>query len=86
MKVKVPKIIAMSITSLQLLQMFAGMYINLYAMWIMYISGTPADCPHRYGVGILVCVYVYFAFAFLFGKFFYDSYVAKGKNKPKKVQ
>lgn len=85
MKFRVPKLIAMTITTLQLLQMFAGVYISLYTVWIMYIVGSQSDCPHRFGLGVLVCLVIYLIFVILFGKFFIDNYVSKGKVKPKKM-
>jgi len=83
MKIKLPKMIAMLVTSVQLLQMFVGLFINLYTVWLMYIKGTPADCPHRYGIGLIVSLATYVVFVFLFAKFFIDSYIRKGKVKPK---
>lgn len=85
MKIRVPKIIAMGITSLQLLQMFAGIFINLYSIWVMYFIGTPADCPQRTSVGICVCFGTYIIFAILFGKFFINAYVNIDKRKSKKL-
>lgn len=85
MQIKLPKIIPMLITSIQLLQMFVGVYVNLYTVFVMYLHGTPADCPHRSGFGVCICLGIYSVFVFLFGKFFIDSYVNKGKVKSKKI-
>lgn len=85
MKISIPKIVAMLITAMQLLQMFVGVYVNFYTVWLMYIVGTPADCPHRTGRGVLIASAIYIIFSFLFGKFFVDNYLGKGKVKSKKV-
>lgn len=76
--------IAMLITSLQLLQMVVGVYVNVYSVFVMY-NGTPAGCPHRSGLGICICLAIYAGFVLLFGKFFIDSYVNKRKVKGKKI-
>lgn len=83
MKIKIPKIVAMTITVLQLLQMFAGIFINLYSLWML--NGTATDCPHRYWLCIYICLGVYGSFAVLFAKFFVDSYVVKRKVKSKEA-
>jgi len=39
MKVKVPRPIAMSITTCQLMQMVFGVTVNLYTIWVMQYNG-----------------------------------------------
>ncbi|KAJ6634798.1 Elongation of very long chain fatty acids protein 6 [Pseudolycoriella hygida] len=85
MKISVPKIVAVIITSFQIIQMIIGVYVNAYSGWKMYIVGTPADCPHRFGFGVLIGFGIYFIFSLLFAKFFIENYVGKGKVKSKKV-
>jgi elongation of very long chain fatty acids protein 6 len=81
MKIRVPKVIAMSITTFQLLQMVLGVVVNLYTIWVMHLNGTPANCPHRNWFGLQVSFGIYVPYTVLFAKLFIDSYLVKGKSK-----
>lgn len=85
MKVTMPKAAAMFVTTIQIVQMFLGLYFNLYSFGLMYVVGTPADCPDRCGLGVAVGLGIYLNFAMLFLKFFITNYVLKGKSKSKKA-
>lgn len=86
MKIKVPKPIAMSITTVQLLQMVLGVIVNVYTIWTMHYNGTPADCPHRNWFGLQISFGIYVPYTILFVKLFIDTYVVKGgKDKSKKA-
>ncbi|KAG4081199.1 hypothetical protein HA402_003226 [Bradysia odoriphaga] len=86
MKISVPKVIAMAITSVQILQMFAGVFVNAYSIWLMYIVGSPADCPDRTERGVLICSIIYFIFSILFFHFFITNYITgTARVKSKKV-
>lgn len=77
--------IAMSITTVQLLQMVFGVIVNIYTIWMMHYSGTPADCPHRNWFGLKISFGIYVPYTILFVKLFVDSYVIKGQVKAKKT-
>jgi len=83
MKVQLPRPVAMGITTIQLLQMVFGVTVNLYTIWIMYLNGTPDNCPHRNWLGLKVSFGIYVPYTILFGKLFIDSYMSKGKRTEK---
>lgn len=86
MKISLPKIVAMVVTSVQILQMFAGVFVNFYSIWLMYIVGSPEDCPDRVGRGVLITSVIYFIFSFLFFHFFITNYITgTARVKSKKV-
>lgn len=85
MKVRIPKPIAMSITTVQLLQMVFGVIVNIYTIWMMHYNGTPADCPHRNWFGLKISFGIYVPYTILFVKLFIDSYVIKREVKSKRA-
>lgn len=85
MKIRVPKPIAMFITTIQLLQMVLGVIVNVYTIRTMYFNGTPADCPHRNWFGLQISFAIYVPYTILFLKLFIDSYIIRKDVKPKKV-
>jgi len=78
LKIRVPRPIAMFITTIQLLQMVAGVTVSLYSYWIM--SENPANCPHRNWFGLKVSFAIYVPYTILFAKLFIDSYLVKPKK------
>lgn len=72
-----PKWVAKSITSIQLSQMFAGIFLNYYA--IKSLSENKTCQMNNFAVGI--SIFFYASYAILFGNFFYWTYVYK---KPRK--
>jgi hypothetical protein len=53
-------------------------------MWIMYLNGTPENCPHRNWLGLKVSFGIYVPYTILFAKLFRDSYVKKPSSSGKK--
>ncbi|CAL8140373.1 unnamed protein product [Orchesella dallaii] len=80
LKIRVPRPIAMFITTIQLLQMVAGVTVSLYSYWIM--SENPANCPHRNWFGLKVSFAIYVPYTILFAKLFIDSYLVKPRKGP----
>jgi len=85
LKIRVPKLIAMSITTFQLLQMVLGVIVNVYTIYVMHYNGTPADCPHRNWFGLQISFGIYVPYTILFVKLFIDSYIIKKQVKSKKA-
>ncbi|XP_023210115.1 elongation of very long chain fatty acids protein 6-like [Centruroides sculpturatus] len=75
MKVKVPVFIAMTITIMQIAQMFVGCFINLLATY-MYYSGKYCE---QTNTALLLFNGMLFSYAWLFCRFFRDSYLKKTK-------
>lgn len=75
--IRLPKILSASITSLQLIQMFAGLSVAI--MSIAYCDRTDNSSAYW---GILV----YTSYAILFGNFFYNSYIASKSGDRKNHQ
>jgi len=86
MKVRIPRPIAMAITTIQLLQMVFGVIVNVYSIWIMHYNGTPSNCPHRNWLGLKVSFGIYIPYTILFAKLFIDSYIGKPKAALKKKE
>jgi len=88
MKVRLPRLVAMFITTIQLLQMVFGVIVNVYTVYIMYYNGTPANCPHRNWLGLKVSFGIYVPYTILFAKLFIDRYVLKqgGRSGAQKVE
>lgn len=73
MGVKIPRYIAMLITTLQVIQMFYGVFITVWAYWTIKNGKecrTPLDHIH-------IAFAVYFSYFLLFGNLFYRSYIYK---------
>jgi elongation of very long chain fatty acids protein 6 len=86
--VKVPRNCAMIITFLQLLQMFFGIVVNVYALQLMWLQGRGSECSRGY-FGLKVSFGIYVTYFFLFAQFFYASYFKKSsqsKSTTKKVK
>jgi hypothetical protein len=79
MKVRLPRPVAMGITTIQLLQMVFGVIVNVYTYSVM--SKDPANCPHRNWLGLKVSFGIYVPYTILFAKLFFDSYMAKPSGK-----
>jgi len=77
MRIKVPTGFAMTITSLQLLQMVVGCAINLAAL--NYKSrGVACDVSHT---NITWSLLMYFSYFLLFARFFQQAYFTGGSSK-----
>jgi len=81
LKVRLPRPIAMGITTIQLMQMVFGVIVNVYTIWTMYLNGKPEDCPHRNWLGLKVSFGIYVPYTILFAKLFMDSYLPKKSKK-----
>lgn len=69
---------SMTITLLQLIQMAAGIGINLYSAYAKFILKSKCDVTADL---ILLALLMYTSYFILFGDFFYKSYIPKTKNK-----
>merc|ERR1712055_843827 len=79
MKVKVPRGVAMLITSLQLIQMVIGCAIN-YLAYNFKNSGKFCGVTHK---NLLFGSLMYASYFVLFARFFYNAYFSKTEKKPK---
>merc|ERR1712080_512037 len=77
MRVRVPKVVAMIITSLQLLQMVVGCYIN-YVAFQFKQSGRPCAVSDN---NLFYSALMYFSYFVLFARFFYHAYFCKTGRK-----
>lgn len=77
---RMPRQVNVTITSLQLLQMVFGIYINVYA-YIELSNGRSCDnnWPSLYSSFAMYASYV-----LLFGNFFYQTYLSKSKSQSEK--
>lgn len=81
---RVPRIIAMSVTSLQTLQMFVGVLLSVSVASLKinsYLNDTILVCQQS-DSNLALCFFIYFTFAVLFIKFFKGAYLNK-KNTAK---
>ncbi|PIK57590.1 putative elongation of very long chain fatty acids protein 6-like [Apostichopus japonicus] len=78
--IRLPRQVNITITSLQLIQMFFGIYVNVYA-YIEISNGRQCDntWPSLYASFAMYASYV-----LLFANFFYQTYLVKSKPGPGK--
>jgi len=79
---RVPRNFAMFITTLQLVQMFFGIAVNIYALNLMWLQGRGNECDRGY-FGLKVSFGIYVPYFILFAQFFYKSYFGKNPTKGK---
>jgi len=77
MRVRVPKVVAMIITSLQLLQMVVGCAVNYFAFKFKE-SGRPCAVSDN---NLFYSALMYFSYFVLFARFFYKAYFCKSERK-----
>merc|ERR550539_2137027 len=77
MRVRVPKVVAMVITSLQLLQMVVGCAVNYFAFKFKE-SGRPCAVSDN---NLFYSALMYFSYFVLFARFFYKAYFCKSERK-----
>ncbi|CAG0902646.1 unnamed protein product [Darwinula stevensoni] len=65
--------VAFGITVLQILQMFMGIFVNLYAVYVK-VAGYNCDVPNR---NLFWANIMYASYFFLFVQFFVSSYIKK---------
>jgi len=80
-KIRLPKWVSMTVTTLQTLQMFVGVFVTCY-LW--FKIGDP-DCP-IHSNNLTAASLMYSTYLFLFAKFFVDTYIFGKKNGQKKSQ
>ncbi len=77
LKFRVPKQIAMVITTLQLVQMVVGCMVNV---WVIQMKSLGRVC-HVSDTNIKLSLLMYASYAVLFGQFFYNAYMVKKSDK-----
>lgn len=80
LKVRIPKPIAVCITSLQLVQMVVGVIVNVHAYQVKQ-AGIACDVSDR---NINLCLIMYSSYFILFARFFYKSYLKKPYHRAEK--
>ncbi|CAD5232460.1 unnamed protein product [Bursaphelenchus xylophilus] len=76
--IRLPKPLAMTITTLQTVQMFAAVGITIYAYYLKAFTDTFCQV---YFSNLHLAFFIYVTFAALFLRFFYGTYVEKKKVK-----
>lgn len=76
--VRVPRWVAMSITSMQTVQMLCGVALTAFVFKLKLHDGI--RCQQSYG-NLSLLVFLYFTFAILFGHLFYDHYLKETSTK-----
>ncbi|XP_021187985.1 very long chain fatty acid elongase 6 [Helicoverpa armigera] len=79
-----PKMLAMTITVLQLTQMIVGCAINIWAHNYMATS-APTSC-HISQINIKLSMAMYFSYFVLFAQFFYKAYLSPKTGKKAKTE
>lgn len=74
--IRLPKVLSVSITSLQLVQMFFGMTVAAYSI---------AYCDLKDNSSAYWGLVLYSSYAILFGNFFFESYCTPSAGKKKKL-
>jgi len=82
LKIRVPKVCAMVITTIQLAQFITGCVVN-YVAYTYTQNGL--DCSVS-DFNFKMCFFLYFSYLALFAKFFYDSYFKSKVNQEEKKQ
>jgi len=82
LKYPVPKVFAMVITSLQLLQMVGGCIIN-YLAFSYKQNGLNCSVSDN---NLRFCFLLYISYFILFARFFYNAYMTPGNNKELKKE
>ena len=78
LRVYVPNVFSMILTSLQILQMFVGIVVSV----IIYIlKGQGHTCPETNN-NLALAFAMYFTYFILFAHFFYERYLLRGKRTP----
>lgn len=69
MRIKIYRKVAICLTSLQLSQMFIGLFISIFSI---------INCDQHSTSSAYFALFIYFSYAILFAKFMLDSYFSKG--------
>ncbi|XP_035714541.1 putative fatty acid elongation protein 3 isoform X2 [Folsomia candida] len=78
MKVQISRKLSMVITSLQLLQMMVGVWVNFYTLYAIHVLSVPC-ARERQSVQLIAVIYG--SFTFLFADFMYKAYFSSKKVK-----
>ena len=90
LRVRMPRVVSVFVTSIQIAQMAFGIYVNLTAKWVL----DRGDECHVTYENVIYSLLVYASYFLLFGFFFYNSYMKPKKgalsaigvvNEPKKT-
>lgn len=81
LNIKIPRYIAMTITSLQLSQMIIGSFVCYWAINTKW-QGYHCEFPDN---AVIVALTVYLTYVLLFARLFYNSYIGKSNKKLKKA-
>ena len=81
--IKIPKFISKSITSLQILQMVAGIFVHVYLIKRVVLEGNYEGC-HTDGTWIFYGSVMYASYFVLFYKYFTKTYSKKEGSDSKK--
>ena len=76
---RIPKKVSLFITTLQLLQMVVGVWINVYAL-MKKLNGGTCETPTE---GLYFAFIIYFSFLVLFANFFVKAYLKKENSAVK---
>lgn len=79
-----PKMLAMTITVLQLSQMIVGCAINIWAH--NYMTSSSQHSCHISQINIKLSMAMYFSYFVLFAQFFYKAYLSPKTNKKAKIE
>lgn len=77
-RIRVPRFISMSITSLQIVQMFVGLGVSLAAY---IVANWSSSVCQNGGYTVEAAILMYSIYVFLFVQFFVVSYLKKGSSK-----
>lgn len=79
-----PKMLAMTITVLQLTQMIVGCAINIWAH--NYMATAPPHTCHISQINLKLSMAMYFSYFVLFARFFSKAYLSPKPGKKAKVE
>lgn len=75
---RLPRFLAMTVTTLQTSQMLVGVAISVYVAYLKRVSaGNPDFICQQTDENLMICFGIYVSFAFLFMRFFVKSYLTK---------
>lgn len=77
-RVRVPSLVRMSVTILQMLQMAVGLVVSV-SVYVNKHNGV--DCHQTY-LNAAAAVFMYGSYLVLFGHFFYQQYASPSRKKP----
>ncbi len=75
--IRMPSVVAQSVTLLQLIQFVAGFGVVLRSFWL-YSSGVPCNTN---SLNCIIGIVIYSSYLVLFGDFFYHRYIKVEKKK-----